>query len=142
MKKFCIRLLDSMIDLLDLWVLCPLLLIGLTEIKMAKAVGAVPFGEHQVFLIMMLSALTLWKMAPLMEELVRKAKGTPAPVQRLQPAPPMSLPLKLALLVIFWVLPFASFFGDTMWPVFMAIGLVPLAFAMLSTPQPTAVRNG
>ena len=64
MKKICIRLLDSMIDLLDVWVLCPLLILGLTEIKMAKAVGAAPFGEHQVFLIMMLSALTLWKMAP------------------------------------------------------------------------------
>lgn len=56
----------------------------------------------------------------------------------------MSLPLKLALLVIFWMLPFASFIGGSIWPVFMAIGLVPLAFALFPTPQTaqeSAVRS-
>ena len=131
-----------MIDPMGFWVLCPLLIFGLTGVKIAKTGGILPFGDLQIFLIAVLSVMTLWKAAPFIGELVRKAIGIPASVPRLQPAPPMSLPLKLALLIIFWVLPFASFFGDTMWPVYMGMGLVPLAFAMFSTPQPAAAgRN-
>lgn len=45
MKKICGHLLDSMIDPMGFWVLCPLLIFGLTGVKIMMTGGIVPFGE-------------------------------------------------------------------------------------------------
>ena len=141
MKNILRRILDSAINPKGFWILCPVTIVGLTVARILKTGGTIDLGPH-VWSRLGLFALGIGSVA-FMGILVRKkrTKATSVHTQLAQSRPPMSLGLKLALLVILWVMPFISLFFNTMWPAIMAIPLIPLAFAIFSTSRPIEDRK-